>query len=97
MPILKAGGVHLVLQGHEHYYSHAQTEGPYAGMTYLTIGGGGATLIPAGPCVAETNKVWPPVIASAFHFARFDIAGNTMNVTVKGTDGSTIDAFQITN
>ena len=97
MPILKAGGVHLVLQGHEHYYSHAQTEGPYAGMTYLTIGGGGAALIPAGPCVAETNKVWPPVVASAFHFARFDIAGNTMNVTVKGTDGSTIDAFQITN
>jgi hypothetical protein len=96
-PILKDGGVHLVLQGHYHYYSHAQTEGPYAGMTYLTLGGGGASLVPAGPCVPEVNKVWPPFAASEFHFARFDVSGNTMTVTVMATDGSVIETFQIAN
>ena len=94
-PILKEGGVRLVLQGHYHYYSHAQTDGPYAGMTYLTLGGGGAPLDPAGPCDPEVNKVWPPFVASEFHFARFDISGNTMTVTVIGIDGTVIETFQI--
>jgi hypothetical protein len=96
-PLLKAGGVHLVLQGHYHYYSHAQTEGPYEGMTYLTLGGGGARLNPEATCVHEDNKKWPPFAVSAFHFARFDISGDTMTVTVIGIDGTVIETFQITN
>jgi hypothetical protein len=96
-PILKQGGVHLVLQGHHHYYSHAETEGEYAGMTYLTLGGGGAKLEPEKQCVSETNKKWPPFAAFEFHFARFDISGDTITVTVIGTDGSVIETFQVTN
>ena len=94
-PILKQGGVHLVLQGHHHYYSHAETEGEYAGMTYLTLGGGGAKLDPEVPCVSEANKKWPPFAAFKFHFARFDISENTMTVTVIGVDGAEIEQFQI--
>jgi len=96
-PILKHGGVHLVLQGHRHYYSHAETEGEYAGMTYLTLGGGGAKLDPEMACVHENNKKWPPFAAFKFHFARFDISENTMTVTVIGNDGAEIEQFQITN
>lgn len=97
-PILKEGGVHLVLQGHLHHYSHAETEGEYAGMTYLTLGGGGAKLDPEKACVPETNKKWPPFAAfKLFHFARFDISGNTMTVTVIEKDGKEIERFQIMN
>jgi acid phosphatase type 7 len=97
-PILKDGGVHLVLQGHQHYYSHAETEGPYAGMTYLTLGGGGADLIAEKSCVAEANKTWPPkAVFEKYFFARFDISGDSMTVTVKATDGTVIETFQITN
>jgi acid phosphatase type 7 len=96
-PILKDGGVHLVLQGHQHYYSRAETEGPYAGMTWLVLGGGGATINPEQACVPETNKTWPPVAAFKFHFARFDVSGNTMTVTVIDKDGTILDTFQITN
>jgi hypothetical protein len=97
-PILKQGGVPLVLQGHHHHYSHAETEGEYAGITYLTLGGGGARLVPEAPCVPETNKKWPPfAVFEEFHFARFDISGNTMTVTVIDKDGKEIERFQITN
>ena len=97
-PILKEGGVHLVLQGHHHYYSRAETEGPYAGMTYVTLGGGGAALGDEEVCVQETNKVWPTVaIWKTFHFARFDIAGDTLTGTVIDPSGNTIDTFQVTN
>ena len=96
-PLLKDGGVHLVLQGHHHYYSHAETEGPYAGMTFLTLGGGGAKLDPEEPCVPEPNKKWPPFSVSEFHFARFEISGNTMTVTVIDKDNKEIEKFDITN
>ena len=99
-PILKAGGVHLVLQGHHHYYSRAQTDGPYTGMTYITLGGGGAALDNQMACVQETNKVWPTFpVWQAFHFARFDISGNTLTGTVidPSAPSTPIDTFQITN
>ncbi|HEY3276376.1 MAG TPA: metallophosphoesterase family protein [Syntrophorhabdaceae bacterium] len=96
-PILKEGGVHMVLQGHSHYYSHAETEGPYAGMTWLVLGGGGAPINPEAACVQETNKMWPPFAAFKFHFARFDVSGNTMTVTVIDKDGAIIETFQVTN
>ena len=97
-PILKQGGVHLVLQGHHHYYSRAETEGPYSGMTFVTLGGGGAKLDPEEACVGETNKKWPPIgIYKVFQFARFDISGGTLTGTAIDVDGKVIDQFQITN
>jgi hypothetical protein len=96
-PILKDGGVQLVLQGHQHYYSHAETEAPYAGMTWLVLGGGGAPIIAEKECVQEANKIWSPFAAFKFHFARFDVSGSTMAVTVIDNDGAIIETFQITN
>ena len=96
-PVLKNGGVRLVLQGHSHYYSRAETEGPYAGMAFLTLGGGGARLDPEAPCVREPNKKWPPfTVFNKFHFARFDISGNTMTVRVIDQDGKELEKFDLT-
>ncbi len=95
-PILKQGGVHLILQGHVHYYSHVETEGEYAGMTFLTLGGGGARLESEEECVPQPNKKLL-FVAIKFHFARFDISGNTMTVTVIDNDGEEVERFQITN
>lgn len=94
-PILKAGGVQLVLQGHQHYYSHVT----YNDMTYLVLGGGGATLLdPATTtCVEEANKT---IVKTAFvyHFARFDVLGDTMTVSVINSDGGAVEPpFTITN
>jgi hypothetical protein len=71
--------------------------GEYSGMTYLTLGGGGAGLEHPEPRVPETDKKWPPFAAFKFYFARFDITGNSMTVHVIANDGTEIENFQITN
>ena len=87
-PIFKANGVKLVIQGHTHYYARCN---PPDGLTYLVLGGGGAMLgpppDPAAPFVSFS--------AMAYHFARFDILGNTMKVTVTDDTGNVIDTFAI--
>ncbi|MBF0527088.1 MAG: metallophosphoesterase family protein, partial [Deltaproteobacteria bacterium] len=45
VPILEKNGVKLVVQGHAHYYSNLKVNG----ITYLTVGGGGAPLVPVTP------------------------------------------------
>ena len=66
-------------------------------MAFLTLGGGGARLDPEAPCVRETNKKWPPfTVFSKFHFARFDISGNTMTVSVIDQDGKELEKFDLT-
>ncbi len=40
-PLFKASGVNLVLQGHEHYYNRLIVDG----IPYVTIGGGGGSLV----------------------------------------------------
>ncbi|MBN1342029.1 MAG: metallophosphoesterase family protein [Phycisphaerae bacterium] len=87
-PVFEATGVKLVVQGHEHYYARCESNG----IQYLTLGGGGAPLSPPDP--NYTNVV---VAKEAYHFARFDIDGSQMNVTVIDIQGETIDAFQVTN
>ncbi len=40
-PLFKASGVNVVLQGHEHYYNRLVVDG----IQYVTIGGGGGSLV----------------------------------------------------
>lgn len=79
--LFKAKGVKLVLQGHNHYYSRNVVEG----ITYLTLGGGGAPLTHPG---AAGQEIW--------HFGRFDIAGKTLTYTIINNSGTTIDSGTVT-
>jgi hypothetical protein len=95
LPIIESTGVQLVLQGHMHYYSHLDvptSSPPTRNVTYLTLGGGGAHLV-------DTNCTPSPYLVMAEkinHFARFDVNGNTMAVTVIRPDNSTVETFTIT-
>ena len=90
VPVIETTGVHLVLQGRGHYYSHIKKDG----ITYLTLGGGGAPLTDPSP---HDSGSAPYVVKSekSHHFARFEIKGNTMTVTVIRPDGSVIETFSI--
>ena len=90
-PVFEANYVPLVIQGHDHFYSRLLVNG----ITYLTLGGGGAELsniTPADPASAPyTVKA-----AKRYHYARFEISGNTMIVTVIDVpDHTVIDTFKI--
>ena len=89
-PLFEAKNVALVLQGHEHFYSRCLVNG----ITYLTIGGGGGGLVNTSPY----DPLTAPYVVKAekiHHFARFEISGKTMTVTVIAKDGDIIDAFKI--
>ena len=86
-PVFKANGVKLVLQGHQHYYARCN---PPDGLIYLTVGTSGAKLFPPDTLAPSLS-----VSVKAYHFARFDISGNNMKVTVKDDKGNVIDKFKI--
>lgn len=97
---LKAQGVKVVLQGHNHYYAHCE----YDGVHYLTLGSGGCNLTDpatAGPpsCPAPPghlkkayNTCGPPGHPNGkslcYHYSRIDITDEqTMKVTVRDSWG----------
>ena len=85
-PLFEEHGVKLVLQGHNHYYARAEVNG----VTYLTIGGGGAPLYtpdPSYPNVVVTDK--------SYQYSRFDIVDNTLQGVAFNTDLDLIDSFEI--
>ncbi|MCX5809795.1 MAG: fibronectin type III domain-containing protein [Proteobacteria bacterium] len=89
-PVFEANYVPVVIQGHQHFYSRLFVNG----TTYLTLGGGGAELTKITP----EDPVSAPYIVktySIYHYARFEISGNTMTATVMDISGNTLDAFKI--
>jgi len=86
LPVLESTGVHLVLQGQGRYYHRVKKDG----MTYLTLGRGGAGPREPGPAAthpAKPEKTQP--------FVRFEIKGNTMTVVVIRPDGSIVETFTL--
>ena len=87
--------VKLVIQGHDHYYTRSEKDG----ITYLTLGTGGANS--GGKATSYDKSYKPPSISHpevkaaydnncgsggdlpCFHFVRFEISGSSMNVTVR--------------
>jgi len=67
-------GVNLVIQAHEHNYSRSRVNG----MDYLMLGGGGAGLVDGD----NPLPVWVQSFKKEYNFARIEIDGSTMNVTV---------------
>lgn len=86
VPLFEEYDVDLVLQGHNHYYARAENNE----IPYLTLGGGGA---PLHSPKSDTEHVVKAL--KEYHFARFDIENNNINVFVINIEGQVIDNFAI--
>ncbi len=95
-PIIESteSDVRLVIQGHGNYYSHVLRDNGAYGITYLTLGGGGAPLSDPAPCNADSAR-FVVRAEKTYHLARFEIAGNTLTVTVLRPDGTVVETFQV--
>lgn len=83
--LIEDNGVNLVIAGHNHFYARNVVNG----VTYLTLGGGGAPLVDpkGGTYVIKKDK--------ENHFARIDISGATMTGSVYNMNNKLIDSFSI--
>jgi acid phosphatase len=85
-PLLRRGRVALVLQGHNHMYERLVVDG----VTYITTGGGGATLY---PCVRPVSGLRECVLAH--HFLAVTATARAVSVRAVGTRGDTIEKVRI--
>ncbi len=82
VPLLRRGGVRLVLQGHNHAYERIERDG----ITYVTTGGGGATVY---PCVRRTPGL--RVCRMIHHLLRVDVTADRVRVRAIAARGRTLD------
>jgi hypothetical protein len=88
VPRFKARGIKLVLNGHNHGYDRAVSDG----ITYVTVGGGGAPLYPCGPSQSYTKAC-----VSDYSYVSCAVEGTKVSCVAKlGTSGRTIDGFDVT-
>jgi len=85
-PILKAGHVQLVINGHDHDYQRHVAQG----ITYLVTGGGGAPLY---DLTADTPYVKKALMVH--HHCEFSVDGDTISVRAIQPDGSLIEQFTL--
>ncbi len=96
-PLLEAGGVDLVLTGHDHHYERITSirggcAAPRAagGIDYLLAGAGGAGLRPASGDWFTLSK------NDAIHsFVRLEIRGCTAHGETLAADGTVVDTFTL--
>ncbi|WP_253817033.1 metallophosphoesterase [Myxococcus xanthus] len=99
-PILEAGGVDLVFTGHEHDYERtrpmkgdAEAAAGEAGITYLVVGSGGASL---RPFTREQPK-WSVVRdAENNGFLEVRVQGERLSAQMVTPSGQVIDSFSLT-
>jgi Calcineurin-like phosphoesterase/Dictyostelium (slime mold) repeat/Iron/zinc purple acid phosphatase-like protein C len=97
VPVFDAHAVDLVFMGHDHDYERTvPLEGnhavaPGAGTVYITTGGGGADIYPAG------TSDFTAYSESAFHFVRVAVDGPTATVDMIRTDGSIGDTLVLSH
>lgn len=85
-PLFKAYGVQLYINGHEHNYERTQI---LDGTTYLTVGGGGASLRPVLANQRSARAV------SVHSFAELTFAGDSLRITGLDSQGQRIDTVVI--
>jgi acid phosphatase len=85
-PLLRSGRVSVVLQGHNHMYERLVVDG----VTYITTGGGGATLYPCLRPVPGLREC-----ALAHHFLAVTVTAHAVSVRAVGTRGDTIEKVRI--
>ncbi len=85
-PLFEKHGVHLVLQGRNAYYARAEVKK----TTYLTLGTAGHPVFTPDPKAPNVEKS----VAEA-HYARFDLDGKRMKITIFSQAGKELDSFKI--
>ena len=93
-PILAAGRVHAVLAGHDHNYERTK---PIGGITYLTVGGGGAPLRGKG---FDAGADWSVKFEVTTHFVTLTVSPEKLSCKVFGPFGKdgafeVFDSFEI--
>jgi len=86
VPLFKALGVKLALNGHNHGYDRAEVDG----ISYVTTGGGGAPLYPCG-----SNKRYTKACFSENHFLKCSIADSTIACDAITLTGKVLDTFSV--
>ena len=81
-PIMRRFGVQLYINGHEHNYERSRS---LDGITYLIVGGGGASLRPV-LATAQSARV-----ASVFSFAEIEVGPDALQLAAWDRDGRLID------
>lgn len=85
-PIMRAGRVSLVLQGHNHAYERLEADG----ITYITTGGGGAPLY---PCVRPSRELRRCLFA--YHFLAVTASSEAISVRAVASSGKTLERVRI--
>lgn len=80
--LMQRHGVQLYINGHEHNYERSK---PIDGITYLVVGGGGASLRPVLPTAQSAKAL------SVFSFAEIEAGPKTLTVTAWDRNGKRID------
>ncbi len=81
-PLMQRHGVQLYINGHEHNYERSK---PLQGITYLVVGGGGASLRP----VLATDQ--SARVASVFSFAEIEATPKELRLWARDRDGRLVD------
>jgi acid phosphatase len=85
-PLFRRGRVALVLQGHNHMYERLEVDG----VTYITTGGGGASLY---PCVRPARGLRACTVAH--HFLAVTVTATAISVRAITPGGTTIERIRI--
>ncbi len=93
-PLFERYGVDLVLQGNESNYERTfpmlKDEPNQRGVTYITLGGGGAT-----PTKRKGSHRSTARFVSAYHFAEVNIIDRKMTIKVFNDQGKQIDKVEL--
>ena len=94
VPLFERYRVHLVLQGGEADYERTfpllKDQNSPRGVTYVTLGGGGAT-----PTRRKGSEAWTARFLSAYHFADIKIVDRKLSVKVFNEKGEMKDHFDL--
>ncbi|OIO03417.1 MAG: hypothetical protein COX65_08665 [Elusimicrobia bacterium CG_4_10_14_0_2_um_filter_56_8] len=93
-PLFLKYKVDMVLQGHDHDYERTLPvkEGmpDPAGITYITLGGGGRPLY-----IQRRNEDWSAKFLPVYHFAVFSINDKNLKMSVYNKAGEEVDTLEI--
>lgn len=89
LPLFEQYGVDLLLTGH----THAYLRGDLNGVMHTIVGGAG------GAIDVERVATWGifDVTLSVFHYALFEVDGNTLTWTARDLNDQVIDSFTLTS